>query len=285
MKGFFSKNQFSFYFVLTVVFVNLLPLVFDIAGKGDGYATRLMLGMNRSSGSFVNHIKDKTSYYWNHYIHLSDTSIENSLLKKQLQEMESQSFLLEELRLENNRLKTLLDYKNSTTAKTSMAKVTGGSPSVVEPGFLIIDKGESDGISKGAPVMSNSKVIGTVYSVNAKNSMVMLMTNPFSVVDAIVQRTRLRGIVTGAGNNYIMKYIDPEGDIVAGDKIISSGKDAVFPKSAVIGTVTRVEKINGGLKKALIKPEIDIGEIEEVLVVMPTRKELAKTHPDINIRQ
>ncbi len=285
MKRFLSKNQFSLYFILVVLFINLVPLAFDLANKEDGYATRLMLGMNRSSGALVNHIKDKTSYYWDHYIHLSNTSIENSLLKKQLQEMESQSLLIEELRLENNRLKTLLDYKDSSASKTSMAKVTGGSPSVVEPGFLTIDKGKSDGINKGFPVMSNSKVVGTVYSVSAKNSLVMLITNPLSVVDAIVQRTRLRGIVTGAGNNYIMKYIDPEGDIVVGDKIISSGKDAIFPKSAIIGTVTKVEQDDGGLKKALIKPEIDIGKIEEVLVVMPSSKELAETRPDIKIRQ
>ncbi|MXZ12949.1 MAG: rod shape-determining protein MreC [Candidatus Dadabacteria bacterium] len=265
MRKFFTKNQLFLSFILIIASIHLLPVVFDLTKRESSYTTKLMLSVNHSSGAFSNYIKDGVRYYWDHYIDLVDTSVENSRLKAQLQEMETQNLMLTEIRLENERLRSLLNYKNSYKGKMLGARVIGGSPSVVGPGFLIIDKGSSSGIKKGAPVLTNVRAIGTIHSVNEKTSMVMLMTNPSSVADAIVQRSRARGIVTGAGNHYVMKYLEQEDDVIAGDKVISSGKDSVFPKNIVIGTVTKVES-DRGLQRAIIKPEIDVSRVEEVLI-------------------
>lgn len=266
MRKFFSKNQLFLSFILIIASIHLLPVAFDLAKKETNYTTRLMLNVNHGSGAFANYVKDSVRHYWDHYIDLVDTSVENSRLKVQLQEMEAQNLMLTEIRLENERLRSLLNYKKSSFKGEMMgAKVIGSSPSVVGPGFLIIDKGSSSGIKKGFPVLNNVRAIGTVHLVNEKTSMVMLMTNPSSVADAIVQRSRARGIVTGAGNHYVMKYIEQEDDIVVGDKVISSGKDNVFPKNIVIGTVTKIEP-HRGLQRAIIKPEIDVSRVEEVLI-------------------
>ena len=265
MRKFFSKNQLFLSFVLIIALIHLLPVAFDLTKRETNYTTKLMLSINHGSGAFANYLKDGTRHYWDHYIDLVDTSIENSRLKAQLQEMEAQELMLTEIRLENERLRSLLNYKKSFEGEVVGAKVIGSSPSVVGPGFLIIDKGLSSGIKKGFPVLNNIRAIGTVHSVSEKTSMVMLMTNPSSVADAIVQRSRARGIVTGAGNHYVMKYIEQEDDITVGDKIISSGKDNVFPKNIVIGTVIKVEP-DRGLQRAIIKPETDVSRVEEVLI-------------------
>lgn len=265
MRNFFSRNQLLLSFVLIIALIHLLPLAFDLTKKGNNHTTKLMLSINYGSGAFANYVKDGVRYYWDHYVDLVDTSIENSRLKTQLQEMEAQKLMLTEIRLENERLRSLLNYRNSFEGEMVGAKVIGSSPSVVGPGFLIIDKGSSSGIKEGYPVLNNVRAIGTIHSASERTSMVMLMTNPSSVADAIVQRSRARGIVAGAGNHYVMKYVEQEGDIIVGDKIISSGKDSVFPKNIVIGTVTRIEP-DRGLKKAIIKPEIDVSRVEEVLI-------------------
>lgn len=265
MRKLFGKNQLFLSFILIIASIHLLPFAFDLAKKENNYTTRLMLNLNYGSGAFANYVKDGARYYWGNYINLVDTSIENSRLKTQLQEMEAQSLMLTEIRLENERLKSLLNYKNSFQGKVMGAKVIGSNPSLVGPGFLILDRGSSSGIKEGFPVLNNVRAIGTIHSVTERTSMVMLMTNPSSVADAIVQRSRARGIVTGAGNHYVMKYIEQEDDIIAGDKIISSGKDNVFPKNIVIGTVTRIESYRG-LQRAIIKPEIDVSRVEEVLI-------------------
>ncbi len=265
MRKFFSKNQLFLSFILIIVLIHLLPVTFDLSKKENNYTTKLMLNINYGSGAFANYVKDGVRYYWDHYIDLVDTSVENSRLKAQLQQMEAQELMLTEIKLENERLRSLLNYRSSFKGEVVGAKVIGSSPSLVGPGFLIIDKGSSSGISEGSPVLNNVRAIGTVHSVNEKTSMVMLMTNPSSVADAIVQRSRARGIVAGAGNHYVMKYIEQEGDIIVGDKIISSGKDNVFPKNIVIGTVIRIEP-DKGLQKAIIKPVIDVSRVEEVLI-------------------
>ena len=265
MRKFFRKNQLFVFFILIIALIHLLPVTFDLAKRDNNYTTKLMLSINYGSGAFANYVKDGVRYYWDHYVDLADTSIENSRLKAQLQKMEAQELMLTEIRLENERLRSLLNYRSSFEGKVVGAKVIGSSPSLVGPGFLIIDKGSSSGISEGYPVLNNVRAIGTVHSVSKRTSMVILMTNPSSVADAIVQRSRTRGIVAGAGNHYVMKYIELEDDIIVGDKIISSGKDNVFPKNIVIGTVTRIEP-DRGLKKAIIKPVIDVSRVEEVLV-------------------
>lgn len=265
MRGFFSKNRLFLSFILIIASIHLLPVAFDLTKKEASYTTKLMLSVNHGSGTLANYIKDGIRHYWGHYIDLVDTNIENSRLKLQLQEMEAQNLMLTEIKLENERLRNLLGYKSSLKTETVGAEVIGGNPSVAGPGFLIIDRGSSSGIKKGFSVLNNVRAIGTIHSVTEKTSMVMLMTNPSSVADAIVQRSRARGIVTGAGNHYVMNYIEQEGDIVAGDKIISSGKDNVFPKNIIIGTVIKVEPYRG-LKRAIIKPEIDVSKVEEVLI-------------------
>lgn len=265
MRNFFSKNQLFLSFVLVIALIHLLPVAFDLTKRENNYTTKLMLSINYGSGTFANNVKDGVRYYWDHYIDLVDTSIENSNLKAQLQEMEAQELMLTEIRLENERLRSLLNYKSSFKGEMVGARVIGSNPSLTGTGFLIIDKGLSSGIKKGSPVLNNVRAIGTIHSVSEKTSMVMLMTNPSSVADAIVQRSRARGIVAGAGNHYVMKYIEQEDDIIVGDKIISSGKDNVFPKNIVIGTVTKIEP-DRGLKKAFIKPEIDVSRVEEVLI-------------------
>ncbi len=265
MRKIFSKYQLFLSLILIVASINLLPVLFDLKKNENSLTTRLMLNINLSSGTFANYVKDGVRYYWDHYVDLVNTSIENSHLKAQLQEMEAQNLVLTEVRLENERLKNLLNYKDSFKVEMVGAKIIGSNPSVIGPGFLIVDRGSSSGIKKGSPVLNDLRAIGTVDVVGEKTSTVMLMTNTSSVADAIVQRSRVRGIVVGAGNHYVMKYIEQEGDIIVGDKIISSGKDSMFPKSIVIGTVTKIE-LDKGLKKAKIKPEIDVSKIEEVLI-------------------
>ena len=138
----------------------------------------------------------------------------------------------------------------------------------------MIDKGKNSGIEKDMAVSTNLGVVGRVHSVGNNNSMVMLLTDPLSSIDAIVHRTRERGIVKGLGSKCMMQYIEDENKISKGDKIISSGKDGIFPKGIIIGTVAMIES-SGGLYQATVNPEIDTNTLEEVLVIVEPKKEVA----------
>ena len=96
-------------------------------------------------------------------------------------------------------------------------------------------------------------------------------TDRRSAVDALVQRTRARGIVVGKSQRLCeLRYVDFHEDIRIGDTIISSGLGAVYPKGLLIGTVVSVrQKSNGLFHEVDIKPAVDLAKLEEVLVLVP----------------
>lgn len=270
MKKFFGNHPLILSFLMILLSILAAPVAFELGTKESPYATKLMLGLNYSSMRLANGIRDGIADSWNDYVDLVDTNRENSDLRRQLEELRRENLSLTETRLENERLRKLLNYRKSSPGKVLGARVIGGSSSVADPGFLIIDKGASSGVREGVSVFTNMGAVGTVHSVAERNSVVMLAMNPMSIIDAVVQRTRARGIITGSGNHFVMKYIEGEDSAAAGDKIISSGKDGIFPKNLVIGTVKRVEP-DGGLYRAVIRPEIDVSAVEEVLVTLGER--------------
>lgn len=261
-------------FIFLFISIQIIPFAFEI-DKNDNIVTELMLGINYYPTKLVDNVKSGATESWNSYVHLVDLKEENVTLKEEITNLKSKIHEYEELEIQNRRLKSLLDYKELYTEKSVTANVIGGSPSVIRSEFVMLDKGDNNGIEIGMPVSTNLGIVGRVHSVSKKNSMVMLITDPISAVDAIVHRTRARGIVKGLGNKCIMKYIENKNSITIGDKIISSGKDGIYPKGVLIGTVTRVES-NGGLYEAIIQPEVDTNTLEEVLIILKPKIELAE---------
>jgi rod shape-determining protein MreC len=112
-------------------------------------------------------------------------------------------------------------------------------------------------------------VVGQVVSATARTSKVLLLTDPNSGIDVLVQRTRSRGIVSGSlDNGAVLKYVKRSEDIQEGDRLITSGMDGVFPKGLMVGTVIKVRKQHLGLFQYIeILPAVQSSRIEEVLVV------------------
>ena len=107
----------------------------------------------------------------------------------------------------------------------------------------------------------------------------MLITDPISAIDAIVHRTRARGIVKGSGTDCKLEYIEKRSDIEIGDKVISSGKDGFYPKGIVIGTIKDVS-FNGGMQSATITPEVNIDALEEVIIIKINMNEISMYEKD-----
>jgi rod shape-determining protein MreC len=140
---------------------------------------------------------------------------------------------------------------------------------------LLIDKGRSSKVEKGMAVVSHLGVVGQVVSVTSKNAKILLVTDSHSGVDAIVQRSRARGIVAGSlENGPIMKYVKRSDDLQEGDRLVTSGLDGVFPKGLLIGTVSKVNKKSLGLFQHVeVSLAVDPSRLEEVLVVRSGAKE------------
>jgi rod shape-determining protein MreC len=97
----------------------------------------------------------------------------------------------------------------------------------------------------------------------------LLLTDPNSGIDVLVQRTRARGIVSGSlENGTILKYVKRSEDIQEGDRLLTAGTDGVFPKGMMAGTVIKVTKQHIGLFQFVeVLPAVQSARVENVLVV------------------
>jgi len=202
------------------------------------------------------------------YVTLRGIASENERLKGRIMELEAERNQLLEVEATNRRLRDLLEFRSQLPAGSVTAAVIGNSASTWFHSF-ILDKGSADGVVKGMAVVSPVGVVGQVVAVTSKSAKVLLITDPHSGVDVIVQRSRARGIVSGSlDSGTILKYAKRSEDVQEGDRLITSGLDTIFPKGLLAGTVTKVRKKSFGLFQYVeVALAVDPSRIEEVLVV------------------
>lgn len=195
---------------------------------------------------------------------------ENSL-REEINRLRAKITELEEERLENQRLRQLLSFKERKSFAELLAVSVGAKVIGREPTnwyqTVVIDKGKIEGIQKGMPVITAEGVVGYISEVTRNTSRVQLILDRAASVGGLVQRSRENGVVRGKGDNLLeMIYLFPGADIQEGDLIISSGLGGKYPSGLRIGKVVSLKK-EGYLQKAEILPAVDFSRLEEVLVL------------------
>jgi rod shape-determining protein MreC len=170
--------------------------------------------------------------------------------------------------LQYQRLQRLLNFREQIAFDVVAAEVVGrGSNSWTE--IIHINRGTRDKIAKGYPVVTHDGLVGQVIHAAPALSQVMLLTDFRSGVDALVQRTRASGVVTGRGRDLAtLKFLPMGADIQPGDRLISSGMGGVFPKGLIIGAVQDVSRNGRQGQQVEIRPNVDFSHLEEVLVLV-----------------
>jgi len=193
---------------------------------------------------------------------------ENERLRKRIQSLEVERQKLLEAQATNLRLKQLLDFRSHLSGAAVTASIIANSASSWFQSCLL-DKGSADGVRKGMAVVTPLGVVGQVVAVTPRTAKVLLLTDPNSGIDVLVQRTRARGIVSGSlDNGTVLKYVKRSEDIQEGDRLITSGIDGVFPKGLMVGAVIKVHKQHLGLFQFVeVLPAVQSSRVEEVLVV------------------
>lgn len=264
--GFLRRHPILISIILLILAIQVSSLYINDKQVENPFS-RSILNLNYYPQKFIHSVTGRIVTVWENYIDLIDTKKENLKLRLENQKLRQKTIEISEVKLQNERLKKLLQFKESTTHKTVTANVIAGSPSLLRTEVVIIDKGAESGITEGMPVASYDGIVGRIHLVGDKNSEVILITDPLSAVDAYIHRTRARGIVKGTGNSCVMDYIENNTDISNGDKVISSGKDGFFPKGVLIGTVDNIEQ-KGGFLSAHVSPNVELKSLEEVLVIL-----------------
>ena len=199
---------------------------------------------------------------------------EYEVLKERVAQLEQQQLQMDEAIRENQRLKKLLDFKEEKdNFIVEGVRVTGKNPGNWF-NTITIDKGSEDGITVNMAVINDQGLIGRVIDVGKNWATVRTIIDGQSSIAAIVERTRDNGMVKG--NNTLtfedglcrMINLPLDSDIVAGDRVITSGFGEIFPKGILIGEITEVlDEERDMYKTAIVEPYVDFLRLEEALVI------------------
>lgn len=188
-------------------------------------------------------------------------------LQERVATLEERAVRLEEVEQENRRLRDLLAFRERLAGDVIAAHVVGRDATGLGR-TITIDRGERDGVVKGAAVLAPAGIVGQVFLASAHAARVILITDHNSGVDAIVQRTRARGIVEGTVTEGCgLKFVKRTEDLQPGDVVVTAGVDGIFPRGLPIGQLVTVDKRGQGLfQYATVQPFVDFDRLEEVVV-------------------
>lgn len=205
---------------------------------------------------------------WDGYVNLIDTKKENALLTLKLKNLEAENAKLQELAEENSRLSGILNVVEKEHYQGITASVIGYDASNWVR-TITIDRGLGSNIEVGNAVVEGQGLVGQVIAVSLHTAKVLLIIDPTSGIDALVQSSRARGVVAGTGmNSCDLKFVLDEDQVQIGDRVLTSGMGGVFPKGVIVGTVSLVDQQSTKMFKTIeLQPKVDFFKLETVFVI------------------
>jgi rod shape-determining protein MreC len=210
---------------------------------------------------------------WLGYIWMVGARSENRQLHETVRRLSLLSSGYEQTRQENIRLRRLVSMEESLGYRSIGARVVARAPSFLA-NVIYIDRGTEDGVRADAPVLSGDGIVGRTVAVSGHQSQVQLITNEDASVGAMLERSRTPGVIRGTGEALLdLNYISNTEQVAAGDLILTSGLDGIFPKGLPIGKVAALQKGKDVFRSIKVEPGMDLIHVEEVLVLLGEAKQ------------
>lgn len=187
-------------------------------------------------------------------------------LQQELLKMRGTMTRYDAVRMENARLRELLDSTERVEDDVLVAELVATSTS---PQEIVIDKGRLRGVDVGNAVIDSAGLFGQVVEANAFTSRVLLVTDPTHAVPVRVLRNDVRAIAVGAGAGRLrLKDVAVTLDVVEGDRLVSSGLGGRFPTGYPVGVVESVSRDpTEPFADIVAAPSAMLDRSEQVLVV------------------
>ncbi|MBS3757630.1 MAG: rod shape-determining protein MreC [Desulfobacterales bacterium] len=245
--------------------------VYDAAAKAAIFFVSPVQEAIHTSVRFVDDL-------WEHYFCLVSVGYENERLREKLELAKRKSHQCRELEIANERLRELVRLKRQSPYEYLAAEVIAREPS---PWYrsVFINKGTQDGVRPLDPVLTPKGVVGHILHATDEHAKIILIIDRNSAVDAMIQRSRARGIAKGTDSGKCrFEYTLRKKDVKVDDIVMTSGLDGIYPKGFRIGHVSKVVRRNSGLFQNIeITPFVDFKTLEEVMVLL--------NPPDYNVAE
>lgn len=177
----------------------------------------------------------------------------------------------EQLASENARLRALLELRPALAVRSQPAEVLyeGADPYSRK---VFIDRGLTQGVKRGAPVVGEAGVLGQVTQVYPLTAEVTLLSDKDAAIPVLNTRTQQRSAAFGAGRGGGMelRYLSGNADVKVGDLLHTSGLDGVYPPGLPVATVVTVERrVESGFARIALEPVARPDGVRHVLVLEP----------------
>ena len=228
----------------------------------------LVVSMTAPGLEGLEYVGRSAKQLWLGYFYLVGARRQNAELQRQLEEYKQREVQFQEAEQALTRLETLLDLKRQVALPVIGARVIAYDPTLWSRS-AIINQGKAQGVKEGLPVLAPQGIVGRIVGIYPEYSKVMLIVDRKSSADAMVQRTRIRGMLRGKGGNRCsLEFVPKSADVQVGDLVLASGLVGLYPKGLVFGKITAANKKNPGVFQEIeVSPNVDLSTLEEVLVV------------------
>jgi len=207
---------------------------------------------------------------WSGYAALRGVRLENEELKRRVDALQVQLQQEHAQAARSGELAQLLDLKTRAAFPTLAANVIAGNP---DPGMrtVTIDRGSGDGVLADMAVVAPAGIVGRIIGPVARHAArVQLIIDRNAALGAVTERTRTGGLVVGADANppLRMDMVSHLNDVKAGDTVVASGVDGIYPKGYLIGRVEYATRGAGLYQTVIVRPAVDFSSLETVLVAL-----------------
>ena len=260
-----------------VLFLQVLGLAMQVKRNVGSEPTRLIRVWTVSAVTpfekVIVWIENGTSGLWHNYFYLRGVRQENRQLKAEIERLRVEQVRLSEDAGQARRLQVLLGFKEQFISHTLPAQVIGSSGSE-QSRALYIDKGWRDGVRPDMAVITADGIVGKVLQVfgqkplEPSTSQVLLINDQNSGVGAILEKSRLQGILRGsAAGEVVLEKVMADEQVQPGERVLTSGGDQIFPKGLPVGTVVTSTSGSDLFLNIKVKPAANLSKLEEVLVI------------------
>lgn len=199
---------------------------------------------------------------------------ENAALREENLKLLAHQLKLFSLEQENIRLRELLQASSQVGEDVLIAEVLTVDQDYYKQQILI-NKGKVHHVYLGQPVIDARGIMGQITQLNQHSAAVLLLSDPNHAIPVQANRNGVRTIAQGNGNpkELDLLHIPNNTDLEAGDLLISSGLDGLFPPNYPVAIITEVVIQPGQpFAKVTAAPTAQLDRSREVLLVWPSQK-------------
>ncbi len=272
METLFSRHR-STVVLIAVMFVQLILLAYQVRRPDSEvplireWAMMLVSPPQRLvSGSFR-----LVADFWYNYIDLRGARRDTATLEDRLSRERIHNRELQEQIEEMDRVAALSAFQESSPSTLLVARIIGAGASD-QSRVIFLNKGREDGVRPDMAVITADGVVGKVKGAFTGSSQVLLITDEESGVGALLEKSRIHGVLRGQNSGECqLRYVLNDEKVEKGEQLFTSGEDRVFPKGFPVGTVMAVEA-GSDFKKITVKPAARLNRLEDVFIVLRGRE-------------